>query len=66
MIHDLDILLALVKNPWPKSKPGDPCPDGPSGIAHARLEYGAAPLTISLPAGSHERVRKMRFFQVST
>ena len=65
MIHDLDILLSLVKAPVEDLKAvGIPVITDKVDIAHARLEFAngtVANLTASRV--STERVRKMRFFQ---
>jgi predicted dehydrogenase len=65
MIHDLDILLALVKEPVTDLKAvGIPVVTGKVDIAHARLEFaGGAVANITASRVSTERVRKMRFFQ---
>src|SRR6202163_3621077 len=65
MIHDLDILLALVKEPVTEVKAvGIPVLTEKVDIAHARLEFasGAVP-NVNASRVSTERVRKMRFFQ---
>jgi predicted dehydrogenase len=65
MIHDLDILLALVDAPVTDLKAvGIPVITEKVDIAHARIEFATgcvANLTASRV--STERVRKMRFFQ---
>ncbi len=65
MIHDLDILLALVSAPVEDLKAvGIPVITDKVDIAHARLEFAngtVANLTASRV--STERVRKLRFFQ---
>ncbi len=72
MIHDLDILLALV-NPAPSVRPlgvldlkavGIPVVTDKVDIAHARIEFEAgAVANVTASRVSTERVRKMRFFQ---
>jgi len=65
MIHDLDILLALVKQPVKEVKAvGIPVLTDKVDIAHARLEFdGGAVANVTSSRVSTERVRKMRFFQ---
>ncbi len=65
MIHDLDILLALVKEPVEEVKAvGIPVLTEKVDIAHARLEFpGGAVANVTSSRVSTERVRKMRFFQ---
>lgn len=65
MIHDLDILLALVKEPVTEVKAvGIPVLTEKVDIAHARLEFeGGAVANITASRVSTERVRKVRFFQ---
>ena len=65
MIHDLDILLALVKEPVEEVKAvGIPVLTQKVDIAHARLEFvGGAVANVTASRVSTERVRKMRFFQ---
>ena len=65
MIHDLDILLALVKEPVKEVKAvGIPVLTDKVDIAHARLEFvGGAVANVTSSRVSTERVRKMRFFQ---
>jgi predicted dehydrogenase len=65
MIHDLDILLALVKEPVVGVKAvGIPVLTDKVDIAHARLEFaGGAVANVTASRVSTERVRKMRFFQ---
>jgi predicted dehydrogenase len=65
MIHDLDILLALVKEPVTEVKAvGIPVLTSKVDIAHARLEFtGGAVANVTASRVSTERVRKMRFFQ---
>src|SRR6201998_634279 len=65
MIHDLDILLALVGEPVIEVKAvGIPVLTEKVDIAHARLEFaGGAVANVTSSRVSTERVRKMRFFQ---
>jgi len=65
MIHDLDILLALVREPVEEVKAvGIPVLTDKVDIAHARLEFaGGAVANVTASRVSTERVRKMRFFQ---
>jgi predicted dehydrogenase len=65
MIHDLDILLALVDAPVVDIKAiGIPVLTGKVDIAHARLDFATgAVANITASRVSTERVRKMRFFQ---
>jgi predicted dehydrogenase len=65
MIHDLDILLALVKEPVTEVKAvGIPVLTDKVDIAHARLEFaGGAVANVTASRVSTERVRKVRFFQ---
>ena len=65
MIHDLDILLALVKEPVEEVKAvGIPVLTDKVDIAHARLEFaGGVVANVTASRVSTERVRKMRFFQ---
>lgn len=65
MIHDLDILLALVKERVEEVKAvGIPVLTDKVDIAHARLEFaGGAVANVTSSRVSTERVRKMRFFQ---
>ena len=65
MIHDLDILLALVQEPITEVKAvGIPVLTDKVDIAHARLEFaGGAVANVTASRVSTERVRKMRFFQ---
>ena len=65
MIHDLDILLALVNEPVTEVKAvGIPVLTKKVDIAHARLEFaGGAVANVTASRVSTERVRKMRFFQ---
>ena len=65
MIHDLDILLALVKETVTEVRAlGIPVLTEKVDIAHARLEFAAgAVANVTASRVSTERVRKMRFFQ---
>jgi predicted dehydrogenase len=65
MIHDLDILLAIVERPVTEVKAvGIPVLTDKVDIAHARLEFaGGAVANVTASRVSTERVRKMRFFQ---
>jgi len=65
MIHDLDILLAMVNEPVVEVKAvGIPVLTEKVDIAHARLEFaGGAVANVTASRVSTERVRKMRFFQ---
>src|SRR6059058_5449721 len=65
MIHDIDILLALVKQEVTEVKAvGIPVLTDKVDIAHARLEFaGGAVANVTASRVSTERVRKMRFFQ---
>jgi predicted dehydrogenase len=65
MIHDLDILMALVKEPVTELKAvGIPVLTDRVDIAHVRLEFaGGAVANVTASRVSTERVRKMRFFQ---
>ncbi|MBZ5541349.1 MAG: Gfo/Idh/MocA family oxidoreductase [Acidobacteriia bacterium] len=65
MIHDLDILLALVGEPVAEVKAvGIPVLTDKVDIAHARIEFaGGAVANVTASRVSTERVRKMRFFQ---
>jgi predicted dehydrogenase len=65
MIHDLDILLALVNEPVTEVKAvGIPVLTDKVDIAHARLEFATgAVANVTASRVSTERVRKMRFFQ---
>ena len=67
MIHDLDILLALVKEQVTEVKAvGIPVLTDKVDIAHARLEFaGGAVANVTESRVSTERLRKMRFFQKS-
>ena len=65
MIHDLDILLALVNAPVADLKAvGIPILTDKIDIAHARIEFASgAVANVTASRVSTERVRKMRFFQ---
>lgn len=65
MIHDLDILLALVGVPAADLKAvGIPVVTERVDIAHARIEFeSGAVANVTASRVSTERVRKMRFFQ---
>jgi predicted dehydrogenase len=65
MIHDLDILLALVgKEVTDVKAVGIPVVSDKVDIAHARLEFASgAVANVTASRVSTERVRKMRFFQ---
>ena len=65
MIHDLDILLAVVGEPVTDVRAvGIPVITRRVDIAHARLEFsGGAVANVTASRVSTERVRKMRFFQ---
>ena len=65
MIHDIDILLALVGEQITEVKAvGIPVLTDKVDIAHARLEFaGGAVANVTASRVSTERVRKMRFFQ---
>jgi predicted dehydrogenase len=65
MIHDLDILLALVGAPVADLKAvGIPVVTERVDIAHARIEFeSGAVANVTASRVSTERVRKMRFFQ---
>jgi predicted dehydrogenase len=65
MIHDLDILLALVDAPVMDIKAiGIPVLTEKVDIAHARLDFETgAVANVTASRVSTERVRKMRFFQ---
>jgi len=64
-IHELDFLLALVKEAVTEVKAvGIPVLTDKVDIAHARLEFvGGAVANVTASRVSTERVRKMRFFQ---
>jgi predicted dehydrogenase len=65
MIHDLDILLALVDAPVVDLKAvGIPVITDKVDIAHARVEFQTGTVAnVTASRVSTERVRKMRFFQ---
>ncbi len=65
MIHDLDILLAIVDAPVVDIKAiGVPVLTEKVDIAHARLDFATgAVANVTASRVSTERVRKMRFFQ---
>jgi predicted dehydrogenase len=65
MIHDLDILLAIVNAPVMDVKAiGVPVLTEKVDIAHARLDFASgAVANVTASRVSTERVRKMRFFQ---
>jgi len=65
MIHDLDILLALVNAPVTDLKAvGIPILTDKIDIAHARIEFASGTVAnLTASRVSTERVRKMRFFQ---
>ena len=65
MIHDLDILLALVEQKVTEVRAvGIPVLTDKVDIAHARLEFACgAVANVTASRVSTERVRKMRFFQ---
>ena len=65
MIHDLDILLAMVQQEVIEVKAvGIPVLTDKVDIAHARLEFaGGAVANVTASRVSTERVRKVRFFQ---
>jgi predicted dehydrogenase len=65
MIHDIDILLALIKEQVTEVKAvGIPVLTDKVDIAHARLEFaGGTVANVTASRVSTERVRKMRFFQ---
>ena len=65
MIHDLDILLALVDAPVTEIKAiGIPVLSDKVDIAHARLDFASgAVANVTASRVSTERVRKLRFFQ---
>ncbi len=65
MIHDLDILLALVEAPVIELRAvGIPVVTDKVDIAHARIEFASgAVANVTASRVSTERVRKMRFFQ---
>ncbi len=65
MIHDLDILLALLDSPVTDLRAvGIPVITDKVDIAHARLEFASgAVANLTASRVSTEKVRKMRFFQ---
>lgn len=65
MIHDLDILLALVGSPIEEVKAvGIPVLTDKVDIAHARIAFASGAIAnVTASRVSTERVRKMRFFQ---
>lgn len=65
MIHDLDILLALVDSPIEEVKAvGIPVLTDKVDIAHARIAFVTGAIAnVTASRVSTERVRKMRFFQ---
>jgi predicted dehydrogenase len=65
MIHDLDILLALVDSPVVDIKAiGIPVLTDKVDIAHVRLDFASgAVANVTASRVSTERVRKLRFFQ---
>jgi predicted dehydrogenase len=65
MIHDLDILLALLDSPVVDIRAvGIPVMTDKVDIAHARLEFASgAVANLTASRVSTEKVRKMRFFQ---
>ncbi len=65
MIHDLDILLSLVRSPVADLRAvGIPVITDKVDIAHARIEFETgAVANVTASRVSTERVRKMRFFQ---
>jgi predicted dehydrogenase len=65
MIHDLDILLALLDSPVTDIRSvGIPVITDKVDIAHARLEFASgAVANLTASRVSTEKVRKMRFFQ---
>jgi len=65
MIHDLDILLALVGSPLRDIQSvGIPVLTDKVDIAHARIEFeSGAVANVTASRVSTERVRKLRFFQ---
>ncbi len=65
MIHDLDILLALVDAPVVDLKAvGIPVITDKVDIAHARVEFSTGTVAnVTASRVSTERIRKMRFFQ---
>jgi predicted dehydrogenase len=65
MIHDLDILLAMVNSPITEIRSlGIPVVTDKVDIAHAHIEFASgAVASLSASRVSIERVRKLRFFQ---
>jgi predicted dehydrogenase len=65
MIHDLDIVLWLVKSPVKEIRAvGLPILSGKADIANVRLEFGSGCVAnFTASRVSTERVRKLRFFQ---
>jgi predicted dehydrogenase len=65
MIHDLDVLLALVNSPVRDLQAvGIPVLTDKVDIAHARIEFeSGAVANVTASRVSTERVRKLRFFQ---
>jgi len=65
MIHDLDILLALLDSPVADLRAvGIPVMTDKVDIAHARIEFASgAVANLTASRVSTEKVRKMRFFQ---
>jgi len=65
MIHDLDILLSLVRAPVADLRAvGIPVITDKVDIAHARIEFSTGTVAnVTASRVSTERVRKMRFFQ---
>jgi predicted dehydrogenase len=65
MIHDLDILLALLDSPVTDLRAvGIPVMTDKVDIAHARIEFASgAVANLTASRVSTEKVRKMRFFQ---
>ncbi len=65
MIHDLDLLLAMVDSPVTEIRAlGIPVVTDKVDIAHAHLEFeSGAVASLSASRVSLERVRKLRFFQ---
>ena len=65
MIHDLDVLLALVNSPVRDIQAvGIPVLTDKVDIAHARIEFeSGAVANVTASRVSTERVRKLRFFQ---
>jgi predicted dehydrogenase len=65
MIHDLDILLALLDSPVTDLRAvGVPVMTDKVDIAHARIEFASgAVANLTASRVSTEKVRKMRFFQ---